>query len=343
MGTTTAWAFEYFIGIDVSKASLDFTIMKRNTFVNHYKIGNSETEIMSLILKIKADDGIKISKTIFGLEQTGFYCNHLIACLLKTTEHFVLEDPGHLRNSLGTIRGKNDKIDSERIARYLIKNRDSLRLFKPKRPILDELSKLASLRERMVSVYKALRTPLKEEKGFLKKTVVDEHVRLCESSLMSVKRETVQLEKHIERLWKTDPRLNHLMTLMLSIPGVGPITALQVLISTNEFLGINDSRKFACYCGVAPFEHSSGTSVRKKTRISKISNRKLKSLLHSCALSARRYVPEIKSYYERKLVEGKHRMSVMNAIRFKIIARIFACVKQERLYQEVYSRVYDKI
>ena len=71
-----------------------------------------------------------------------------------------------------------------------------------------------------------------------------------------------------------------------SVPGVGMITALNVIVATDEFEKISEVKKFACYAGVAPFEHTSGTSIRGKTRVSKLANMTLKKLLHfSCHVS----------------------------------------------------------
>ncbi|RZK76905.1 MAG: IS110 family transposase [Pedobacter sp.] len=341
MAKSKTWQFNFFVGIDVSKLDLDIAIMNRNKLVQHYKVGNNPTEIMAFIKEIKLTHSLTIPNTVFGMEQTGIYCNHLLYCLEKLRANVVLDDAKHIKSSLGMVRGKNDKTDAIRIAGYLVKGRDTLKLWNAKRPILNDLARLSTLRERLVSVQKALSTPLREERSFINKASSDTTIQLCSNTLNSLKSDIVELENHIETVWKNDERLNHLMELIMSVPGVGPITALQIVISTNEFKGINDPRKFACYCGVAPFEHTSGTSVRRLTRVSSISNRKLKSLLSTCALSARRFVPEIKAYYERKKDgEGKHKMSVMNAIRFKIIGRVFACVNKDRPYIKEYE--YDQ-
>lgn len=337
MRKTHSWTYDYFIGVDVSKLSLDFSIFKRNEFVGHYKVDNSPAAIVEFVKNIKSNIVLSAAKTVFGLEQIGIYSNHLLQYLIKIKANTVLEDPNHLKKTIGTVRGKNDKIDSQRIANYMITHRDKLKLWKPKRAILDDLARLCSLRARMISVYRGLSTPLKEERSFSNKTSSNNSAALCANTISTIKDDIVKLELHIQQLWKADETLNHLMTLIMSVPGVGPITGIHILIHTNEFKAINDPRKFACYCGVAPFEYTSGSSIKKLTRVSKISNRKIKALLHSCALSARRFSPEIKAYYERKTVnEGKHQMCVMNAIRFKIIARIFACVNKNRPYQPVY-------
>ena len=93
--------------------------------------------------------------------------------------------------------------------------------------------------------------------------------------------------------------------------------------------GGEDWRKLACYCGVAPFKHQSGSSIKGKTKVSHIANKKMKSLLNMAALSAKRNDIEIKEYYERKVEEGKNKMSVLNAIRCKIISRAFAVIERE--------------
>lgn len=128
------------------------------------------------------------------------------------------------------------------------------------------------------------------------------------------------------------------LELILSVPSIGEVTALQILITTNEFKGINTPKKFACYAGVAPFHYKSGTSVSKKTRVSPMANKKMKSLLHTCAIIAKRFVPDINTYYLRKTeVEGEPKMLVFNAIRFKLILRVFACVNGDRLYEKEYT------
>jgi hypothetical protein len=87
---------------------------------------------------------------------------------------------------------------------------------------------------------------------------------------------------------------------------------------------------------VVPFEHTSGTSVRGRNRVSHIANKSMKSLLHLAALSTLNTPGEIQDYYNRKITEGKNKMSIINAIRNKLILRIFACIKQNREYENNY-------
>ncbi|RZJ69836.1 MAG: IS110 family transposase, partial [Flavobacterium sp.] len=198
MTKSKTWKFDFFIGIDVSKLDLDLAVMRRNTFVKHYRVGNSPSEIMAFIKYAKLNHSLTIPKTVFGMEQTGIYCNHLLYCLEKLKANIVLDDANHIRNSLGIIRGKSDKVDAKRIAGYLVKGRDTHSLYNSKRPIIHELARLLSLRNRLISVQKILNTPLKEERSFLTKAASDKNNSICYSTISSLKNDIVNLEKYIE-------------------------------------------------------------------------------------------------------------------------------------------------
>ncbi|MDQ6481665.1 transposase, partial [Dyadobacter sp. LHD-138] len=88
------------------------------------------------------------------------------------------------------------------------------------------------------------------------------------------------------------------------------------------------------------FEHSSGSSIRGKTKVSPLANRKMKALLSNCASAAIQHDPELKLYYQRKITEGKAKMSIQNAIKAKLINRVFATVARKSKYVPImqYSR-----
>ena len=115
-------------------------------------------------------------------------------------------------------------------------------------------------------------------------------------------------------------------------------SATQIIITTNEFKDIKDPKKFACYAGLAPFVKESGL-MKGKARVSHLANKKMKTLFHMSALVAINHNPDMKKYYERKVIEEKkNKMLVINAIRNKLVLRIFACVNQNRQYEQEYNR-----
>lgn len=165
-------------------------------------------------------------------------------------------------------------------------------------------------------------------------------IRCCKQSVKALQEDIKKTEEEIKKVIDCDEKLKELFSIIESVPGVGKITATEIVINTNEFRKINNPRKYACYAGVAPFEHTSGTSVRGKTRTSKKANLKAKSLLHMTSLVAVRFSEDLREYYERKVAEGKNKMNVLNAVKNKIIHRIFACVNQKRLYDKNYKFLF---
>jgi len=324
--------YNYFIGIDISKNELDYAVFYNNQLLFHREAKNHPDDIVAFIAELKMLSKFSISKSIFCMEQTGIYSNHLLKCLKKLKANIVVENPLQIQNSNGLIRGKHDKIDSIRIAQYAQKNCYDLRLWMAKRPVMLDLASLYSLRNKMLSLKVALKTPLREQAIFLGKGIQKLNLQLCESSMESIKNDLIKINKHIDQLIDSDLRLKRLLEIITSVPNIGKITAIAIINSTNEFRNIQCPRKFACYSGVAPFAKESGLH-KGKARISHIANKKMKALLHICALGALRYDTEMKAYYLRKTtVEGKPPMVVINAIRSKLILRVFACVNKDTLY-----------
>jgi len=145
-----------------------------------------------------------------------------------------------------------------------------------------------------------------------------------------------KIEADINEFIRQDDSLNKMLKQITSIPGIGTITAIHLIVYTNEFKSISDGKQLACHCGVAPFEHTSGKSVRGRARVHHAANKTLKTLLHMCALAAVKVEGEFKRYYERKLEEGKHVMSILNAIKNKLLLRVAAVLRRDTNYVSNY-------
>ena len=155
--------------------------------------------------------------------------------------------------------------------------------------------------------------------------------------LKIIKEELKKIEKELENIIKKAPELTKNYELVKSVPCIGKVSGIQLLICTGNFKKINTYRKSACYAGVAPFEYMSGTSIRGRTKISQMGNKCLKKLLHICSLSVLKHKRgELYEYYKRKIEEGKHTMSVLNALRNKLLNRIFACLNKGTKYSSTY-------
>jgi len=341
MGTAKTSAekkISYFIGVDVSKNKLDFAVLMDRQFLLHRVIDNNQEAVTAFMEELGKLERFRIQNALFCMEQTGYYCNPLLEALQKLKATIVVENPVQIKSSLGVLRGKNDKVDAIRIAQYAQRHRDELRLWVPRREVISRLVNLFSMRNRLLGVSVALKMPLKEELKFIKKGAQLENKLSCRESLKAITADLAQIDQKIASVIAQDSYLEALMEIICSVPSIGPVTALQIIICTNEFRDISDPKKFACYAGVAPFKNESGGSAAR-AKVSHIANKKMKSLLHICAMGSLRYDKEMQSYYKRKTAdEGKNGMVVINAIRYKLILRVFACVRQGRLFVKDYHR-----
>jgi transposase len=323
---------DLFIGIDVSKKTLNYELVVQSENKLSYESENSIDGIKGFIKELNKQKDFDLSNAVFCMEYTGIYNNHLLAYLTEIKANIWLENPIHIKKSLGMVRGKNDKVDAARIAQFAYKNRDEAKLWEPERKIIQTLKAMTGIRNRIMKSMESLLVPIQEVKGFVDKETIKNLKSACRTSLNALKKDLKNINDKIIELIKGDEQLSYLFKLVSSVDNVGPVIATAVIVQTNEFKKFDNAKKFACYAGVAPFEHSSGTSIRGKTRVSHMANKSLKTLLHLAALGAVSRPGEMKDYFDRKLKEGKNKMSIINAIRNKIILRVFACVRQDKLF-----------
>ena len=241
--------------------------------------------------------------------------------------------PGlEVKRSLGISRGKDDKVDATKLARYAYRLRDEIEPYKMPSDNIFKLKNLLSLRDRLVKQRAGYMTSLKEQKRVLK---INENKVLLNSQEKMIKylsKQIESIESELDSIINSDDELRRLYRLILSIKSVGPQTALFMIVHTAGFTKFTCARKFASYCGIAPFPNSSGTSVKGKTKVSSLANKKIKSLLDQCAKNAIQHNNEMKLYYNRRLDIGKEKMSTINIIRNKLLARIFAVARRKSPY-----------
>ena len=187
-------------------------------------------------------------------------------------------------------------------------------------------------RDKLVADKASYQSRLKELKMQLADKLAMQVIKSSQHLLAVLSIEIKETEASIKVLIQENELLNSNYSLATSVRGIGFATAVHFLIATQNFTRFDTHRKFACYCGVAPFENSSGTSVRGKTKTSTLANRKLKSLLTMAAICAIQHDPDLKEKYQQKLKEGKAKMCALNIIRAKLIERVFAVIKRQSPY-----------
>lgn len=327
----------YFLGIDVSKKKLDIALTLDGVNMYEIKVENNVAAIKDLFVLLRKKFSFSLPQLIVCLEHTGIYCQPLLDYLLKNKVNICLEPALQIKQSQGMTRGKSDRVDSRRIAAYAYKNRQELTFWKPQRVSIQKLKALLVTRERLIKARVQFEVPLAETEEFIDEDIRKMIAKHCQKTLKGLSVDISRIEDEIKLLIREDEKLNQLIQWATSVPGIGLITAANVIVASGEFEKIDEVKKFACYAGIAPFEHSSGSSIRGKTRVSKMANMTIKKLLHLAAMSAIRCCDELKAFYQRKVAQGKNRMSVLNAVRNKLISRLFACIKNKRMYQKIYQ------
>lgn len=258
-------------------------------------------------------------------ENTGLYSMPLAMYLNKHQLDYWDIPAIEIKKAKGITRGKNDKVDARNIAFYGITHIHKLKLCQiPEHDIL-KLQLLYSEREKVLKSIHAMQAS-KEVNSFMPKVIIKEVMNINKKTVLQLKAGLRNIDKAIMDIIKNNKQLQGCFELATSVPGVGKQSAVYLIIKTRCFTRFANWRKLACYAGVAPFEYSSGSSIKGKTKVNHLADKKMKSLLNMAALSAKKNDKEINSYYLRKTGEGKNTMLVLNAIRCKILSRVFAVI-----------------
>lgn len=324
--------YYHFIGLDLGKMSFDATILTNEAAqVSHSQFDNTPKGMVQLMKWVKSFK-VDLHTTLFCAENMGTYASHLCLYCSKKELHLSLACPLTIKRSMGIARGKNDKIDSFRIAEFALSHYRKLKPYALPDRALSNLKGWIILREQTVKQKSALSKILDGFDYEKKITETPELISYTKRKIVKLEKEIKELEGEMSATIESNDAINKNYKLLTSVVGVGKIIASSLLCSTGNFTKFETHRKFACYCGTAPFEYTSGISIKGRTKVSSIGNKKLKALLTTSAISAVRYDHQLKAYYKRKTEQGKHKASVLNAVKCKIIARCFAVVSRETSY-----------
>ena len=329
-----------FVGIDISKLWFDAALIKTDnpSQIVHRQFlqkpeGYKKLQEWLLINEAELDD-----ETLFCMENTGLYNTGLVNYLVKNKAQLWIEMPLRIKKAGGFERGSDDKTASVKIAWYAMRYQNNVKLWQPADGNMEKIKNLIAQRDRIINALTQLSVPVKELKDCGCEAEAKQMEKIQKPALAALKRTKMNIEVLITKTVKQDEQINKKVMLVQSIKGIGPVTAVALLVYTKNFAKFDNAKQLACYCGVVPFKKESGTSVRYKPTVSPFANKKLKKLLHLCALSAIKNDRELHLYFERKVMEGKNKMSVINAVRNKLVHRVYAVLRDERVFEENYVR-----
>ncbi len=331
-----------FIGIDVSKLWFDASLLVVKLSIKQPKetdrFDNNAAGIKAFEKWLKKFRVSFDKNTMLVIENTGVYHRLLWSfCSVRNLPLYIGNAAG-IKWSFGIARGKNDKVDSLRLCDYAHKHFDEL---KPTPAINDKLLLLKDLmtsRTKLLSQKNSIKTYLKELKQINDKGVQKIMEEAHKTAIAGIEKSIKNIEAEMIKILKEDTAVLANYNLLITVPGIGHLTAIYLICCTNNFSIKITGKQLACYAGVVPFDHSSGISIKGRNRVHRMANKDLKKLLHMGAISSIQNHEEFRNYFDRKKAEGKHSMSILNAIRNKIVLRAVAVINNQRVYVNNYKK-----
>jgi transposase len=312
----TAMEHPLFAGIDVSKARLDFAYNNNDKV---FSVPYSDEEIQGLVEKFKTD-----SPNLILIESTGGIERTLVACLAEAGLPVVVINPRQVRDfakATGTL-AKTDKIDARILARFAEAIRPPLRPIKEtdRQQLADQLTRV-----------RQIGNMIKQEKNRLSRSTgtvrddIREHIQYLEN----------REDKFKKDLWKTikeSPVYRETADILISVKGVGPQTTMAFITLCPE-LGQLNGKKIGALVGLAPLNNDSGP--RRGTRSIRGGRKNLRNAVYMATISALRFNPKIKKFYDRLKAAGKKPKVAITACMHKLVTILNAMVKHGTRWQEV--------
>jgi transposase len=308
------------LGIDISKKKFDVALLVKNK-INHKIYANNE-EGFNLLETWLISRNVK--KVHACMESTGIYSQGLANFLYNKKHKVSVVNPTRIKGQAQSTlcRNKTDKSDAKTIAFFCHAHKPSA--WEPVKEHIVFLQKL-------VRRYDQLNDLLYQEKNREEsKTIV------VETSLHEVvsflKKQIEIVEKQMKDLIQKNQDLAKKEILLNSIPGVGNITIAKVLAFLGETEKFDDAKRVVSFIGLSPKKNESGSSVNKKTRISKAGDPQMRRALYMPALVAIRYNPLVKIFYENLLKNGKCKKLALCAAMRKLIHIIYGVLKSGKMF-----------
>jgi transposase len=333
-------ACQHVLGIDVSKAKLDCSLLPALTVSQRLdKRFDNNLAGMNALMAWLDHKGCTPQATRVVIEPTGVYHEHLTWLIHERGYTVCLINPARLR-SYGTAIGvvsKNDTIDAALLARYGAT--EPLLAWQPPSPAAHMLTALLVRRDALAADLQ--RNGNRLEKAQCAKATPKAVSASLNKTIHFLQKELAAIEDEIKAHIDSDPSLKQNDQLLQSIKGVGPRVAarMNALLSSKAFLS---AEALACYIGLHPVEHLSGSSVKRRAQMSKRGPAAMRQLLYLPAVTATRCNPHVKAIYTRMIARGACKMSAIGAAMRKLAHLCFGVVHSQRPYDPTWRLSGDK-
>jgi transposase len=290
---------------------------------------NSEAGFRALEAWILSQ-GVALDAAHVCVENTGVYSEALCYSLHERGWRLSLLDPRSLWKAFGDGQPKNDPLDSLKVAEYGFRYADKLGIWEPREEIIEQIRVVLTTREQLVQQ----KTASQNSRSTLARKRVQTPAanRALEATILHLAEQIGILEKELRRLIRSHPTLHQGAALLMTAPGVSWLLSAHFIVLTRGFTEIPQYRPLAQYLGISPNEHTSGSSVRKKSRSRRYGPSTIRKLLHLAARSLRTHEANSRLYFERKAATGKPKSLVINNIANQLLRRLCAMLRDQRPY-----------
>lgn len=327
-----------FIGIDISKNVIDVSIFCEETPIkdfSHDVFNNSRKGFGEMCTWLKKNH-VVLSNSLFGMKFTGSYSMELEKFLNTRNYQFCMLSTHVVKHYPMGPKDKSDKIDSAKIADFLYRynGTECVKPYNMPDKTMQRLKALMNERKFLVEQ----RTCFMNRRQLC---ITKEDAQLYDGYIKKFSRDIENIELEEQKLLATDDSLLSTYKNLLTIPGIGFVNAINVIVITRNFTAFETARQYASYVGVAPHSHTSGTSVRWRPRPSARCDGQAKADLSMAATVAVQYDAELQSFYNRKLggkQDSDTKRKALNAVKFKLVLRMFAIGKQNRKWEPLDSK-----
>jgi len=312
------------LGIDISKETFDVEL-KVGDKPRHKRFSNQITGFEALSAWLSKYGVLQIHAC---LEATGTY-GEAVALYLRNQGHFVsIVNPAQIAYFAKSElqRNKDDRVDAGVIRRFC-----EQRMPPEWKPLTAAERELQGLTRHLEN----LKVTKQQEENRLESGVSSETVSNSIKDMIGFLGGKIeQMQKKVQEHIEQHPELKEKQTLLISIPGIGKLTAAMILGEMPQLDNLRSARKAAAQCGITPAHRRSGKSVRGRPRLSKIGNARMRKILYMPALAAMRFNPVVRDFCRRLLENDQHKskLAIVGAAMRKLLHIAFGVLKHRQLF-----------
>lgn len=329
--------YKYAVGIDIAAATVmvsAVTVAEEKPLERPEQFENAPAGYQELQQWL-AHSGVSKDEALLVMEATGVYWEECALTLHAAGWQVQVVNPAQTRSyaKSNLRRSKTDSIDAYDIARFACNVR--LKDWNPPDLDLEELQLMMRHRGELVSMktqesnrLHALERRPRKPRAVIK--VVQEHIRFLEKRIE-------KLEDEFKKAVKKHPQWQKMLEIMMSAPGIGFVTAAVFLTESGAFASFVAARQLSAYAGIAPASHQSGSSVNRRSKISKVGNKRLRCAAYRAAITAAQWNPAQADLYQRLLSKGKPTKLAHVAVARKILELAFTLVDTGKKFDPNYA------